>query len=71
MILQDEEEAVDTGDGWDDWSHGKGPIKPADQLELTESVSEGWRHCSTLSFSLTELKECSPFMLFSCFILFY
>ncbi len=39
--LQDEEEGVDTGDGWDEWSHGKGLIKPPDQLELTEAVSEG------------------------------
>lgn len=29
------------GDGWDEWSHGKALIKPADQLELTEAVS-GW-----------------------------
>ncbi|XP_039971625.1 dynein, axonemal, intermediate chain 1, paralog 2 [Xiphias gladius] len=34
---KDEEEGVDTGDGWDDWSHGKALTKPADQLELTEA----------------------------------
>uniref|UniRef100_A0A4W6CSC2 Dynein axonemal intermediate chain 1 n=1 Tax=Lates calcarifer TaxID=8187 RepID=A0A4W6CSC2_LATCA len=36
-MLQDEEEGVDTGDGWDEWSHGKALTKPADQLELTEA----------------------------------
>uniref|UniRef100_A0A4W6CSA6 Dynein axonemal intermediate chain 1 n=1 Tax=Lates calcarifer TaxID=8187 RepID=A0A4W6CSA6_LATCA len=34
---KDEEEGVDTGDGWDEWSHGKALTKPADQLELTEA----------------------------------
>ncbi len=38
--LQDEEEGVDTGDGWDEWSHGKALIKPSDQVELTEAVRE-------------------------------
>ncbi|XP_059185347.1 dynein, axonemal, intermediate chain 1, paralog 2 [Centropristis striata] len=33
---KDEEEGVDTGDGWDEWSHGKA-LKPPDQLELTEA----------------------------------
>ncbi|XP_051270621.1 dynein, axonemal, intermediate chain 1, paralog 2 [Dicentrarchus labrax] len=33
---KDEEEGVDTGDGWDEWSHGKALTKPPDQLELTE-----------------------------------
>lgn len=32
---------MDTGDGWDDWSHGKALTKPADQLELTEAVRQG------------------------------
>uniref|UniRef100_A0A8D0CU60 Dynein axonemal intermediate chain 1 n=1 Tax=Sander lucioperca TaxID=283035 RepID=A0A8D0CU60_SANLU len=36
ITLQDEEEGVDTGDGWDEWS-GKALIKPPDQLELTEA----------------------------------
>lgn len=39
VTLQDEEEGVDGGDGWDDWTHGKALIKPQDQLELTEAVS--------------------------------
>uniref|UniRef100_A0A671TTU9 Dynein, axonemal, intermediate chain 1, paralog 2 n=1 Tax=Sparus aurata TaxID=8175 RepID=A0A671TTU9_SPAAU len=34
---KDEEEGVDGGDGWDDWTHGKALIKPQDQLELTET----------------------------------
>uniref|UniRef100_UPI0037E7B241 dynein, axonemal, intermediate chain 1, paralog 2 n=1 Tax=Semicossyphus pulcher TaxID=241346 RepID=UPI0037E7B241 len=34
---KEEEEGVDTGDGWDDWSHGKALVKPPDQLELTEA----------------------------------
>ncbi|KAM7006180.1 dynein, axonemal, intermediate chain 1, paralog 2 [Tautogolabrus adspersus] len=34
---KDEEEGVDTGDGWDEWSHGKTLIKPPEQLELTEA----------------------------------
>eukprot|EP00064_Thunnus_orientalis_P001825 superscaffoldBa00000126_g1828 len=34
---KDEEEGVENGDGWDEWSHGKALIKPADQLELTEA----------------------------------
>ncbi|XP_034439516.1 dynein intermediate chain 2, ciliary-like [Hippoglossus hippoglossus] len=33
---KDDEECVDKGVGWDE-SHGKGPIKPEDQLELTEA----------------------------------
>nr|XP_019941997.1 PREDICTED: dynein intermediate chain 1, axonemal [Paralichthys olivaceus] len=33
---RDEEERVDKGVGWDE-THGKGLIKPADQLELTEA----------------------------------
>ncbi|XP_078103522.1 dynein, axonemal, intermediate chain 1, paralog 2 [Sander vitreus] len=33
---KDEDEGVDTGDGWDEWS-GKALIKPPDQLELTEA----------------------------------
>lgn len=39
--MQDEEEGVDVGEGWDEWPHGKALIKPADQLQLTEAVS-GW-----------------------------
>lgn len=38
VSLQDEDEGVDTGEGWDEWSPGKGLIKPPDQLELTEAV---------------------------------
>ncbi|XP_042259194.1 dynein, axonemal, intermediate chain 1, paralog 2 [Thunnus maccoyii] len=34
---KDDEEGVENGDGWDEWSHGKALIKPADQLELTEA----------------------------------
>ncbi|XP_041809385.1 dynein, axonemal, intermediate chain 1, paralog 2 [Chelmon rostratus] len=34
---KDDEEGVDPGDGWDEWSHGKALIKPSDQLELTEA----------------------------------
>nr|XP_046240348.1 dynein, axonemal, intermediate chain 1, paralog 2 [Scatophagus argus] len=34
---KDEEEGVDMGDGWDEWSHGKALTKPSDQLELTEA----------------------------------
>ncbi|KAM3877528.1 dynein, axonemal, intermediate chain 1, paralog 2 [Diretmus argenteus] len=34
---KDEEDGVEQGKGWDDWSHGKTLIKPADQLELTEA----------------------------------
>ncbi|XP_033483161.2 dynein, axonemal, intermediate chain 1, paralog 2 [Epinephelus lanceolatus] len=34
---KDEEEGVDTADGWEEWSHGKALIKPPDQLELTEA----------------------------------
>ncbi|KAM4613243.1 dynein, axonemal, intermediate chain 1, paralog 2 [Polymixia lowei] len=34
---KDEEDGVDQGDGWDEWSHGKTLIKPADQLELSEA----------------------------------
>ncbi|KAM7422149.1 hypothetical protein PAMA_010293 [Pampus argenteus] len=34
---KDEEEGVENGDGWDEWTHGKALIKPADQLELTEA----------------------------------
>lgn len=30
---------METGDGWDEWAHGKALIKPPDQLELTEGVS--------------------------------
>lgn len=39
-MLQDEEEGVENADGWDEWAHGKALIKPADQLELTETVRE-------------------------------
>ncbi|XP_041638536.1 dynein, axonemal, intermediate chain 1, paralog 2 [Cheilinus undulatus] len=34
---KDDEEGVDTGDGWDDSSHGRALIKPPDQLELSET----------------------------------
>ncbi|CAB1412429.1 unnamed protein product [Pleuronectes platessa] len=34
--VKDDEERVDKGVGWDE-SHGKRPIKPVDQLELTEA----------------------------------
>ncbi|KAM9362211.1 dynein, axonemal, intermediate chain 1, paralog 2 [Symphorus nematophorus] len=34
---KDEEEGVDTADGWDEWTHGKALIKPPDQLKLTEA----------------------------------
>ncbi|KAM7401799.1 hypothetical protein PAMP_017078 [Pampus punctatissimus] len=37
ILASDEEEGVENGDGWDEWSHGKALIKPADQLELTEA----------------------------------
>lgn len=39
-MLQDEEEGVENGEGYDEWSHGKALTKPADQLELTETVRE-------------------------------
>lgn len=41
---------MENGDGWDEWSHGKALIKPADQLELTEAVREE-RGCSLLKFN--------------------
>ncbi|XP_072239153.1 dynein, axonemal, intermediate chain 1, paralog 2, partial [Leuresthes tenuis] len=34
--LQDEDEAVDIGEGLEEWTHGK-VLKPTDQLELTET----------------------------------
>ncbi|XP_053172150.1 dynein, axonemal, intermediate chain 1, paralog 2 [Scomber japonicus] len=34
---KDEEEGVETGEGYDEWSHGKALTKPADQLELNET----------------------------------
>uniref|UniRef100_A0AAX7W320 Dynein axonemal intermediate chain 1 n=1 Tax=Astatotilapia calliptera TaxID=8154 RepID=A0AAX7W320_ASTCA len=35
--LQDEEEAVETGTGWEEWSQGKALVRPPDQMELTEA----------------------------------
>uniref|UniRef100_A0AAX7U2L8 Dynein, axonemal, intermediate chain 1, paralog 2 n=1 Tax=Astatotilapia calliptera TaxID=8154 RepID=A0AAX7U2L8_ASTCA len=34
---QDEEEAVETGTGWEEWSQGKALVRPPDQMELTEA----------------------------------
>lgn len=42
--LQDEEEAVETGTGWEEWSQGKALVRPPDQMELTEAVREGWKY---------------------------
>ncbi|KAF0035185.1 hypothetical protein F2P81_012943 [Scophthalmus maximus] len=39
-VRKDDEERVDTVDRWDESHHGKGLIKPPDQLELTEAVRE-------------------------------
>ncbi|AWP03188.1 putative dynein intermediate chain 1 axonemal [Scophthalmus maximus] len=36
-VRKDDEERVDTVDRWDESHHGKGLIKPPDQLELTEA----------------------------------
>ena len=43
VSLQDEDEAVDIGEGLEEWTNGK-VLKPTDQLELTETVSEGWEY---------------------------
>uniref|UniRef100_A0A3P8PHI7 Dynein axonemal intermediate chain 1 n=1 Tax=Astatotilapia calliptera TaxID=8154 RepID=A0A3P8PHI7_ASTCA len=34
---KDEEEAVETGTGWEEWSQGKALVRPPDQMELTEA----------------------------------
>lgn len=60
--LQDEEEAVETGTGWEEWSQGKALVRPPDQMELTEAVREGWKY-SFLTFKTTmwaELKKFAP-----------
>uniref|UniRef100_A0A3Q0SN63 Dynein axonemal intermediate chain 1 n=1 Tax=Amphilophus citrinellus TaxID=61819 RepID=A0A3Q0SN63_AMPCI len=36
-MLQDEEDATETGNGWEEWTQGKALVRPADQLELTEA----------------------------------
>ncbi|XP_030586065.1 dynein, axonemal, intermediate chain 1, paralog 2 isoform X2 [Archocentrus centrarchus] len=34
---KDEEDATETGNGWEEWTQGKALVRPADQLELTEA----------------------------------
>lgn len=69
-ILQDGEDAAETGNGWEEWTQGKAPVRAADQLELTETVREGWR-CSLLRFKTTiwaELIKLAQTLMLFCII---
>ena len=70
-MLQDEEERVDKGVGWDE-THGKGLIKPADQLELTEAVREegSLRQTHGLCAGFAAFFDLTPFYNYTCFLLF-
>lgn len=40
VFVQDEDSGTDVGEGTDEWSQSKATVRPPDQLELTDAVSE-------------------------------